>query len=295
MKKEFQIKEPCSVGRENMLEITGGSFCDLCSKKVHDLTDKTDEEIKSILKSNESVCGRIQASRLYFTEEKTKTIYNFFEFPFRKIAGGVFLAAMFSSNLNAQQKISDTLRNEVLDGLIVYAQRSDDDSDRDSYYTPVHKTINIKFSSDKSALGNYTISLLTLSKKYSSEGHYDNISIPEDNLSFQNIFVVETAPNYTHKDVEHNQFYFSVNNRRIKEHSALILNMNEAKKVDFNPKNRNTLYFLDGEEISKEEYEKNRKNKDIDSYFLSEIFAEELLGKEYDLEDGIVVSYRKND
>ena len=73
MKKEFQIKEPCNVGRENMKEISGGSFCDLCSKKVHDLSHKSDEEIKILLDTNESICGRIQVSRLYQQEEIAKT------------------------------------------------------------------------------------------------------------------------------------------------------------------------------------------------------------------------------
>ncbi|RXM40648.1 hypothetical protein BOQ62_04840 [Chryseobacterium sp. CH21] len=46
MEKEFRINEPCHIGRENMQDIPGGSFCDFCSKKVHDLTQKTDEESK---------------------------------------------------------------------------------------------------------------------------------------------------------------------------------------------------------------------------------------------------------
>lgn len=63
-----------------------------------------------------------------------------------------------------------------------------------------------------------------------------------------------------------------------------------AKKVEFKPKNK-TLYFIDGELISKEEYESRNKNKNLQSYFLSEIFAREIFGNEYDCEDGVILSY----
>ena len=133
MKKEFQIKEPCNVGRENMKEISGGSFCDLCSKKVHDLSHKSDEEIKILLDTNESICGRIQVSRLYQQEEIAKTNYNFFHFPFRKLASGIFLAAMFSSGLNAQRLERDTLREQEIEGYIFFAPKRLDTDENDYY------------------------------------------------------------------------------------------------------------------------------------------------------------------
>lgn len=84
MKKEFQIKEPCYAARENMQEIPGGSFCGHCAKKVYDLSDKTDDEIKLLLQSNSSVCGRIQAQRLYIPEENQKLQTTFFNFHLEK-------------------------------------------------------------------------------------------------------------------------------------------------------------------------------------------------------------------
>lgn len=294
MKKEFQIKEPCNVGRENMKEIPGGSFCDLCSKKVHDLTNKNDDEIKLILSSNDSVCGRIQAYRLYFSEEKPKTNYNFFQFPFRKVASRIFIAALFSNSLNAQQKIEDTLRkNEVLDGVILYAPRSDDDEDR-NYYTPQNINLEIKFSGNKDLLNqSIEVSILRLEKRFKA-GYGSTIRIPEDYLGFKNIFVFENASNKTN-EINQNQYYtFISKNKFIDNGKTVDFNLDKIKKTEFKPKNSDILYFLDGVEISKEDFEQKRKDKKIESYFLSEIYARELLGDDYDTEDGIIVSYSEN-
>lgn len=294
MKKEFQIKEPCNVGRENMKEIPGGSFCDFCSKKVHDLTNKNDDEIKLILSSNDSVCGRIQASRLYFSEEKPKTNYNFFQFPFRKVASRIFIAALFSNSLNAQQKIEDTLRNnEILDGVILYAPRSDDDEDR-NYYTPQNINLEIKFTGNKYLLNqSIEVSILRLEKRFKS-GYGNTIRIPEDYLGFKNIFVFENASNKAN-EINQNQYYtFISKNKFIGNGKTVDFNLDKIKKIEFKPKNSNILYFLDGVEISKEDFEQKRKDKKIESYFLSEIYAKELLGDDYDTEDGIILSYSEN-
>lgn len=292
MRKEFQIKEPCTVGRENMKDIPEGSFCDLCSKKVHDLTDKTDDEIHLLLQSGKSVCGRIQASRLYSNEEKSKINYNFYTFPFRKIASGIFLAALFSSNLNAQKKSSDTLRDiEILDGLIEYAYKSDGSSESEPYYRPQNIYFDVKISGNKDLLGNHdNISILTLEKRY--VGSYNSkIKIREDYLSFENIFVFENEPNKTYA-VNQNQYYAIVSKNKFKGDGTTVdFNFDKARKIEFKSRNKKIPYFLDGLEISKEDFERKRKENKIFSYFLSESYARQLLGEMADYEDGIMVSY----
>lgn len=293
MKKEFQIKEPCNVGRENMKEIPGGSFCDFCSKKVHNLNNKSDEEIQTLLDSNESICGRIQPSRLYFQEEKSKTNYNFFHFPFRKVASGIFLATILTSNLNAQAQKNDTIDEVLIEGLIVYAPRNDDE-DRNYYSPPQNINLEIKFSGNKDLLyPNWELYILRLEKRFKA-GYGSTIRIPEDYLGFKNIFVFENASNKAN-EINENQYYtFISKNKFVDNGKTVDFNLDKIKKIEFKPKNSNIIYFLDGVEIPKEDFEQKRKDKKIESYFLSEIYARELLGDYYDIEDGIIISYSEN-
>lgn len=289
MKKEFQIKEPCNVGRENMKEIPGGSFCNLCSKKVHNLNDKSDEEIQSLLHANESICGRIQISRLYFKEEKTNTNYHFFNFPFRKIASGIFLATIITSNLNAQQAKHDTIDEVLIEGLIEYFPRNEDDS-RD-HYTPKYINLDIKYSGNKDLSNQLKIvSILKLEKRFTS--NYSNvIRIPEKYLGFKNIFVVENDSN-KNDEINQNQYYSFISENKFKDNGKTVdLNLEKIKKIQFKPKNKEFMYFLDGVEISKEDFEKKRNEKKIFSYHLSEIYARELIGDNGNYEDGIIISY----
>lgn len=292
MKKEFQIKEPCSVARENMQEIPGGSFCDLCAKKVYDLSDKTDDEIKSLLQSNPSVCGRIQAHRLYIPEEKTEVQYNLSQFPFRQIASGIFLSILFTSNLNAQKKKIDTLEAVDIQGMVVLAHKS---GEKDYDYTEpiITRQLEIKPSGDPGNLIQYQfITILTPFKRYRSSQAFKNyINISADDIRLSNIFVLEDEPQ--NGELNTNKYFFSVNKRHIKDDNTLNLNLDQVKKLPFIPKNKDFIYFLDGEEITKKEFEQYQKENKIDSYFLPEMYAEELFGSDYYFENGAIVSYRK--
>ena len=283
MKKEFQIKEPCNVGRENMKEISGGSFCNLCSKKVHDLSHKSDEEIKVLLDTNESICGRIQVSRLYYQEETSKLNYNFFHFPFRKLASGIFLAAMFSSSINAQQLERDTLQYKLI-GEIIYAPKRLD-LDENDYYKSNMKQIKFSYDEDFNIID---LNILTLAKRYNDNSFDKTVNFPQDELGYKNVVVFEKERQDS--DLGETLYYTLISKRQTKENAAIVIE--NAVKVEFKPRNK-TLYFIDGELISKEEYESHKKDSNIISYFLPEIFAREILGNYYECEDGVILSYSK--
>lgn len=293
MKREFQIKEPCSAARENMREVSGGSFCELCSKKVYDFAGKTDEEIKALLQSNSSVCGRIQSDRLYIPEEKPEVSYSFSQFPFRKIAGGVFLSILFTSNLNAQKKKLDTLEAVDIQGLVVMAHKPGDEDYE--YPEPViTRQLKVKPSGDPGNLIQYqSITILTPFKRYrSSQAFKNSINIPAADVRMSNIFVLEGP--YTQDGIlNDNRYFIFVNKKNIKQDDTLNLNLDQVKKLPFNPTNKDFIYFLDGIEITKKEFEQYQKENKIDSYFLPEIYAEELFGDDYYFENGAIVAYRK--
>jgi hypothetical protein len=291
MKKEFQIPTPCEQKWDNMQNASGGKFCDLCTKKVFDLTDKTDTEIHSLLKENKSICGKIQSTRLYSTPEHPQIHYNFSQFPFRKIAGGVFLAAMLTSNLNAQ-KPRDTTEVKDIQGMVQYVVRDPDyEPDKDwKFYRPETNTVSIEYSGSKKTLQQAErINILTVAKRYSASY---SVSVPEYDLGFKNIMVFETQSNEPQMP-QPDRFYLFSDKKNREDETILYANLDKAKKIEFKPKKNTTLCFLDGAEISFEDYEKNKNNSSITSYYLSEIYAEELLGKEYHLEDGIIVSYSR--
>lgn len=60
MSQNFHIPKPCSENWLTMTTVEKGKFCELCNKKVHDLTTLNKVEIKNLLKSEEKVCGRIR-------------------------------------------------------------------------------------------------------------------------------------------------------------------------------------------------------------------------------------------
>jgi hypothetical protein len=62
----IRIPEPCHEDWNKMTPDDKGKFCNSCSKSVVDFTDKTDEEIISILQSSggERVCGHFRKSQV---------------------------------------------------------------------------------------------------------------------------------------------------------------------------------------------------------------------------------------
>ncbi|MFZ4931922.1 hypothetical protein [Chryseobacterium sp. Mn2064] len=293
MKKEFQINEPCHVGRENMQDIPDGSFCSLCSKKVHNLSDKTDEEIHSLIEASGSICGRIQVDRLYVPQEESQTLYHFFQLPFRKIASGIFLSLLFTSNLNAQRKEKDTMRTFEIEGFVTVVPKTDDEhrSRRDYFKPPIIRTFKFQTSGNTEIKNQHKLtSILTPKKRYYFSGN--SFSMQSDEIRVKNIFVIQDF----HKEnagINENQYFLFVYSRQMDEDKILNLNLDKAKKLPFNPKAEEFLYILDGKEISKEDYELYRQQGKIDSYFLPELYAKELFGEEFDLENGAIVSYLK--
>ena len=64
MKSKIKIQNPCSEIWETMTDIPEGKFCEICSKKVWDFTEKSSEEIENILLENPKLCGRINQTKL---------------------------------------------------------------------------------------------------------------------------------------------------------------------------------------------------------------------------------------
>ncbi|OIQ18084.1 MAG: hypothetical protein BM557_07660 [Flavobacterium sp. MedPE-SWcel] len=58
------IPNPCHENWNKMTPVEKGRFCSSCQKKVHDFTNVSDKEIKSILNNDKSTCGRFRHDQL---------------------------------------------------------------------------------------------------------------------------------------------------------------------------------------------------------------------------------------
>lgn len=64
LKIQLCIPEPCPANWEEMTSVSGGRYCNQCSKTVKDFAGMTKEEIQEYLQENKSVCGRVDARHL---------------------------------------------------------------------------------------------------------------------------------------------------------------------------------------------------------------------------------------
>ncbi len=66
VKKQFDIKTPCSEDWNKMKKEEGARFCDSCSKSVIDFTEMSQTQISDYLHAQQGnrVCGRLQSSQL---------------------------------------------------------------------------------------------------------------------------------------------------------------------------------------------------------------------------------------
>jgi hypothetical protein len=71
----LQIKQPCTQDWTGMTPDAAGRFCAVCTKSVHDFTDKPKEELLAfLLCSNSSPCVRMLSSQESFTPEEVQTV-----------------------------------------------------------------------------------------------------------------------------------------------------------------------------------------------------------------------------
>lgn len=75
MKPFLRIEKPCEESLDKMHDLHDGKFCDLCSKKVLDLSNLNDFEILNIIQQNkgERFCGIVFNNQL----NRSFTISNF--------------------------------------------------------------------------------------------------------------------------------------------------------------------------------------------------------------------------
>ncbi|MFP3594095.1 hypothetical protein [Chryseobacterium sp. SIMBA_038] len=109
MKPFLRIEKPCEESLDKMHNLPDGKFCDLCSKKVLDLSNLNDSEILDIIQQNkgERFCGIVFKNQLNRSlQPKISFSQNHYsrKATFTKIAAGVALTASIFNSYPAQTK-----------------------------------------------------------------------------------------------------------------------------------------------------------------------------------------------
>ncbi len=263
--KFLKIENPCDESWDNMHKVSGGRFCDLCSKKVVDLTLLSNSEILKILDQSEgTICGHISRSRLQKPliniEEKKNTPYQK-RMVFSKFAAGLSLATTLTglgftdaptSKIEVvQEQNSKATSSELLDHQ---------DEKFKTGFQDVKISGKILDSETGTALNHVKVNLITLEKAYSvftNENGEFLLTVPKNAINSKNVLVAQFDSFKQEK--EHYSRYDettiivskeNLNQVEIKaDNMAMIDGGISAYQRNYDPS-----VFVDGEEISYDEF-----------------------------------------
>lgn len=262
MRPFLRIEKPCEESLENMHHIPGGKFCDLCSKKVLDLSNLNDSEIVHLLqqKKGEKICGMVFKSQLNrpLLEVKTEItgIYSR-KMAFSKIAAGAALAISVANSYPAQTKAINKTE------LVSTKDKSTKENQKKQNFTgDGNITISGKVLVGKHGKEseNTTVSLITKTKVYSTKtdakGLY-TLEIPEEAIQQENL--MEFHPEHYTADLKLEVFR---KEELQKKHITKLTENDYAKQygeISISPPNAtaNSLVLLGGKKLDSKTFNKS--------------------------------------
>ena len=219
---KLSLNNPCFESWDEMSDTNDGKFCDVCSKKVFDLRDKTNDEVAEIFKTinTNSICTKIQANRVSSN------------FSFSKSVAGIVLATSLTSAVHAQTPIEkDTIKEMEIGEVIVMGitvRYNDDDTTQ--FQKTVYKRINGWIKSENGIESNAEVHLLNLQNLYKIKANnpgYFSLNIPEKELKYEGLLAIKFKKEPT-------KIYLRKFNRDNSEN--LQINFTEKDGIILNPK-----------------------------------------------------------
>ncbi len=243
IKKSYKVSNPCAEKWEDMEDIPVGKFCGICSRDVIDFTEKTGDEIESILKRHEagSVCGRIWRYRIPF------------------MAAGIMLVTNLES-AKAQSVVHQGSEISVFEK---------DDSIRFSGV--------VLNSSDKkpvSAARVYFVHLKKLLKAITDENGAFTMMIPSDLINNENILYISFEASDTGKSaMKSGNQTFLLSGKDLTENK--IYDLSSEKYIEIGAvvvtiPSLSDYYYFNGKNIRRRKFEKLRKENPGNQYFFFE-------------------------
>ncbi len=277
---KLSLNNPCFESWDEMSDTNDGKFCDVCSKKVFDLRDKTDDEVVEIFKiaNTNSICTKIQAKRVDST------------FSFTKSVAGIVLATSLTSVVHAQIPMEkDTVREigEVIVMGITVARFEKDDDAGNHIKKTVYKRINGWIKNENEIEGNAEVYLLTLQNLYhvkaNNQGHF-SLNISEKEFKYDGLLAIKFKNEPT-------EIYLQKFNRDNSENQHL--NFTEKDGITLNSKeiNKNENFFFNGEKITFREFSDLINDDEVEYFYLPNPFAKMISN---DQQKGLYVAYSKN-
>ncbi|WP_265428653.1 hypothetical protein [Chryseobacterium sp. YIM B08800] len=248
----IQIETPCEENWDNMHDIPEGKFCDLCSKKVLDLTQKTDDEISQLLDaSNGKICGKIfrhQSNRHIVSSEKIVIDYEQRKGYSRLVAGLAIAASLTGIQTHAANFEKPSI--QISENKDSGEKDLDKEKISDNDFIISGRLIN---SDTGKPLPNVEVTFITIEKifkvKTDQNGTY-RMTVPDFHIRKNNNVLHFDFGGYNDKD-----YILTKEELKNKEFSFESSEINEMVFVTGGISSRKLepTLFLDGNEIEEEE------------------------------------------
>ncbi|KIC64513.1 carboxypeptidase-like regulatory domain-containing protein [Chryseobacterium taiwanense] len=189
MRPYLRIEKPCEEPLNNMHDVPGGKHCDLCSKKVLDLSNLKDAEILKIIQENkgEKFCGIFFKNQLNRPLQEKRIIANSSprKITFSKAAAGLALTASMISSYPAQTTAIHS--EEITLSADSKRKTNDEEPQKDDTNFVISGRI---IASDKGIPIPAEVSFITVLKVYTTttdkDGYY-HLEVPKDILKYESL------------------------------------------------------------------------------------------------------------
>lgn len=264
--KKFRINNPCFESWDEMKSISGGVFCEKCSKKIWDFTDENDIQIQKIIESNSNICGRIISDCNKFTKTTASIIL---------ITG----TAIFNS-INAQRGIEtgavfiEATRNNktAFSGTLLFEEDGKPIVNAEITFICLKRHIQIK--TDKNGNFSFKVPENLLAKENLIYFNFENKTSAPDIIENQ---LIPSKLRYGNRYLYFKKEEFKTE-RVYRFPQGRIVTMGSVE-IDSDP--TYNYHYLDGEKITKEQFDKiYTKNPTYKKIVLSDYPAKIVLNKE---------------
>lgn len=259
---KFKLDKPCDENWGNMQNISEGKYCEKCSKKVLDLTQKSDEEIEEIMrKSEDQLCGRISSSASKIALS-TALVLNL-----------TFLNAQdvsVSLPLLSESQIQND-GNVIVSGELLLKEYKELICEVDIYW--IHKDKYIKAVSD-----NYGKFMITIPSQYINDQNllYFSFNRINKEIQYRNKKKGDTRlmpPPYP------DEYFIFSKNDEIKNRQFFFNNYLTIRTGGL--LRRKIHYYFNGNAVTEDEFDLLRKiNPEYSYFYLQDEFARTVIGNE---------------
>ncbi|WP_288436003.1 hypothetical protein [uncultured Chryseobacterium sp.] len=250
MKNQIRIHNPCPENWENMQDFPSGKFCEKCSKCVVDFTEKTDAQINEILQTanGKEICGRISKRSLALAATGIILITNL-----------TFVQAQIQNNSEIATEQKATVITKV-SGKLIFKKTNKEISNAEVFF--ICKSRYIKTITDEN--GNFILEIPNKLIKRKNVLYFNFDKLNNETYKNPN----REVPNTINGDLYENTSIIFSKNEQINEKEFQIdsqLSYIGGIVIVKNPPP--DYYYFDGKNISKEKFERIKKENPQYYYF----------------------------